>query len=127
VYAVTSSGVVAFQLALAAGAPWGSYAMGGVFQGRFPPGMRIAALAQAALIVVMTLVVLARAGLALSSWSQASRQLVWLVVALGVASLVMNVATPSTGERMIWAPATLLLLACSDLVATGKTGSTRTP
>jgi hypothetical protein len=33
---------------------------------------------------------------------------------------VLNIATPSAGERMIWAPATFLLLACGVLVATGK-------
>jgi hypothetical protein len=117
---VISAGVVAFQVALAAGVPWGSYAMGGAFPGRFPPAMRVAALMQAVLIVLMTLVVLSRAGLTLPSWSYASRRLVWLVVALGVVSFVLNVATPSAGERMIWAPATFLLLACGVLVATGK-------
>ena len=30
VYATVSAGIVAFQVALAAGAPWGAYAMGGV-------------------------------------------------------------------------------------------------
>jgi hypothetical protein len=69
-YTVLSAGVVAFQLALAAGAPWGSYAMGGAFPGRFPPVMRIAAIAQAALIVLQCLVVLSRAGLILPSWSR---------------------------------------------------------
>jgi hypothetical protein len=122
-YAVISAGVVAFQVALAAGVPWGSYAMGGAFPGRFPPAMRVAALVQAALIVLMTLVVLSRAGLTLPSWSDASRRLVWLVVALGVVSFALNVATPSAGERMIWAPATFVLLACGVLVATGKAPS----
>ena len=37
-YAAISVGVVAFQIALAAGAPWGAYAVGGAFPGQFPPG-----------------------------------------------------------------------------------------
>ena len=37
VYAATAAGVVAFQVALAAGMPWGEYAMGGAFPGQFPP------------------------------------------------------------------------------------------
>jgi hypothetical protein len=106
--------------------PWGSYAMGGAFPGRFPPVMRIAAIAQAALIVLQCLVVLSRAGLILPSWSRTSRWLVWPIVALGAASLVMNVATPSAVERMIWAPVALLLLACAILVATGN-GATEKP
>jgi hypothetical protein len=93
--------------------------MGGAFPGRFPLAVRVAALVQALLIVLMTLVVLSRAGLTLPSWSRASRRLVWLVVALGVVSFLLNVATPSAGERMIWAPATFILLECSVLGATG--------
>ena len=120
VYAVVSAGVVAFQLALSAGAPWGSFAMGGAFSGQFPPAMRVAAAVQALLIVFMSAVILSRAGVALPSWSRASRWLVWLIVALGTASLVMNLATPSVGERMIWAPVAFVLLVCAVLVAVGK-------
>ena len=123
VYAVVSAGVVAFQLALAAGAPLGSYAMGGAFPGQFPPAMRVAALVQAALVVGFASVVLSRGGVALSSWARVSRWLVWVVVALGLASFVMNVATPSLGERMIWAPVAFLLLGCSVVVATGRQAS----
>ena len=119
-YAGISAGVVAFQLALAAGVPWGAYAMGGAFPGRFPPAMRLAALLQAGLIVLMALVVLSRAGLTLASWSHASRRLVWLVIALGVVSVVLNVATPSADERIMWTPVTFLLLACGVLVAISK-------
>jgi hypothetical protein len=115
-----SAGVIAFQLALAAGAPWGSYAMGGAFAGRFPPAMRVAAVVQAGLILLTILVILSRSGLALPAWSRASRWLAWAVVALGALSLAMNLATPSVGERMMWAPVALVLLVCSTLVATGK-------
>jgi hypothetical protein len=119
-YAVVSAGVVAFQVALAAGVPWGSYAMGGAFPGQFPPALRVAALVQATLIVLMSLVMLSRAGVALQSWSRASRWLAWLVVALGTVSFVLNVATPSPGERQLWAPVTFVLLVCAIVVATGK-------
>jgi hypothetical protein len=52
-YAAVSVGVVAFQVALMVGAPWGAYAMGGVFPGQFPLALRIAALAQAAPVAGM--------------------------------------------------------------------------
>jgi hypothetical protein len=55
--------VVAFQFALALGAPWGSYAMGGAFPGRFPPAMRLAAVAQAILLGLMAAVVLVASSL----------------------------------------------------------------
>ena len=119
-YAVISGGVVAFQIALAAGAPWGAYAMGGAHPGQYTPGLRIAAVVQAAIVVLTAAVVLSRAGVALPAWSRASRRLVWLVVAVGVASLVLNLVTPSAGERLVWAPVAFLLLACSVLVATGR-------
>lgn len=117
-YTTVSTLAIAFQLALAAGAPWGEYAMGGAVKGRFPPALRIAALVQAALIAGMAAVVLARAGLALAGWSQPSRRLVWVVVAFAAVSLVLNLATPSGRERAVWAPAAALLLASSGVVAT---------
>ena len=122
VFAVVTAGVVAFQLALALGAPWGSYAMGGTFSGTYPPSMRAAAVVQAALLVVVALVVLARAGVALRSWARFARWAVWVVVAMSVLALVLNVITPSGGERAIWAPVSAVLLVCSIIVAVSKDG-----
>ena len=116
-YAIISAAVVAFQIALAAGAPWGEYAMGGSFPGQFPPALRIAAIIQAALLVALAAVILARAGLLLPGWSRVSRWLAWLVVAFAAVSLVLNLLTPSAGERAIWAPTALLLLISSGIVA----------
>jgi len=116
-YAAVSAGVIAFQFALAAGAPLGAYAMGGAFPGRFPPALRIAALVQAVLIAGTAAVVMSRAGLVLAEWSRASRWLVWVVVAFSGTSLVLNLITPSADERAIWAPVALLLLASSATVA----------
>ena len=117
IYAVVSLAVIVFQIALAAGAPWGEYAMGGAVTGQFPPALRIAALVQAALIAGMALVVLARAGLILPGWSRVSRWLMWLVVAFLAFDLVLNLITPSAGERAIWAPTLFVLLASSAIVA----------
>jgi hypothetical protein len=116
-YAIISLGVVLFQIALAVGAPWGTYAMGGAFLGQFPPSLRIAALIQAALLVGMAMVVLARAGLILPAWARISRWLVWFVVAFAALSLILNLITPSAGERAIWAPTAFLLLVSSAIVA----------
>ena len=60
VYALATAVVVGFQVALAAGAPWGEYAMGGRFPGRFPPAMRAGALVQAVVLALLALVVAGR-------------------------------------------------------------------
>lgn len=117
VYATVSGGVIAFQIALALGAPWGAYAMGGAVPGQFPPAMRVAAMIQALLIAGMAAVILARAGLVLPGWSQVSHWLVWIVMAFLAFSLVLNFITPSAGERAIWVPTLLLLLISGLLVA----------
>jgi hypothetical protein len=117
IYAIVSLGVIAFQIALAAGAPWGAYAMGGAFPGQFPPALRVAAIIQAVILAGLAAVILARAGLILPSWSRASRWLAWVVVAFAAVSFVLNLITPSAGERAIWAPTALLLLISSAMVA----------
>ena len=119
-YAVISSGVALFQLALALGVPWGAYAMGGAFPGQYPPAMRVEAVFGIAILGLMAAVVLSRAGVVLPRWSRASRWLVWVIVAYGVVGLVLNLITPSGGERLIWAPVAFVLLACSLVVATGS-------
>ena len=116
-YAIISALVIAFQIALAAGAPWGAYAMGGAFPGQFPPSMRIGAGVQAIILAGLAGVVLARAGVALGGWSRASRWLIWVVVAFSTLSLVLNLITPSTDERAIWAPVAFVMLASSLVVA----------
>jgi hypothetical protein len=116
-YAVVSLVVIAFQIALAVGVPWGAYAMGGAYPGEFPPELRVAAVVQALILTVLALVVLARAGIALPKWSRASRWLIWVAVALSALSLLLNLITPSAGERAIWAPVALIMLICSVIVA----------
>lgn len=120
-YAIVSLAVVAFQVALAAGAPWGAYAMGGAFPGQFPPPLRVAALVQAALLVGLAAIVLARAGLIRPRWARASRWPIWFVVAFAVVSFILNLITPSAGERAIWAPVAFLLLLSSATVALSST------
>jgi hypothetical protein len=119
VFAGVSAIVVAFQVALALGAPWGDFAMGGAFSGQFPAALRVAAVVQAIAIALIAAVVLARAGLAFPGWRRASRWLIWVVVAFSTVSLVLNLVTPSSGERAIWAPVAVVMLVCSLLVATG--------
>ena len=119
-YAIVAAGLILFQLALAAGAPWGEYAMGGAFPGQFPPAMRVAAVVQALLVAGMAAVVLARAGIFFTGWVRRTRWLIWLVVGYGMIGLILNLITPSAGERAIWAPVALVMLVSSVIVARGQ-------
>ncbi len=116
IFLFTTVGAVAFQLALALGAPWGAYAMGGRFPGKLPPAMRVAAVVQALLLCLLAAVVLARADLLLG-WPLVAGWPIWAVVAFSTVSLVLNTITPSAEERRIWMPVALLLLATSLTVA----------
>lgn len=119
VFVAIAVGVFVFQIGLALGGPWGSYAMGGAYPGQFPPSLRVAALIQGLLWVILAGVIVSRAGIALPGWSRVSRWLVWIVVGLAAMSLVLNLMTPSAAERLIWAPVALLMLICSLVVANG--------
>lgn len=117
VFASATVFVVLFQLALALGARWGEYTMGGKFPGRLPTGMRVAAVAQASVLALLGAVVLSRAGLLLPGWSNVSSWLIWGVVGFSALSFVLNVITPSRGERLRWGPVTLVMLVSSLVVA----------
>ncbi len=118
-FSIVVAGVIAFQIALALGAPWGSYAMGGAFPGRFPARLRAAAVVQAALLSLTIAIVLSRAGLVLPALSEAAHSLIWVVVAIALLALVLNAMSRSVGERRIWVPVTAVMLGCSLLVAVG--------
>jgi hypothetical protein len=120
VFAIVTAGVVAFQLALAAGAPWGAYAMGGAFPGRFPPPMRVAAAIQGVVLGLVALVVLATAGVIDIPLVTSLPWLIWAVVAVMALGVVLNAISRSAGERRLWVPVTLILLGTSLIVAVGQ-------
>ena len=116
-FAAITIGVIAFQIALALGAPWGAYAMGGAFPGRYPPRLRVAAVVQAVILALVAVVVLSAAGLVLPELADAFPWLIWVIVAVTALGVVLNAISRSAGERRIWVPVTLVLLVCSLVVA----------
>lgn len=116
-FAAVTAGAGAFQVGLALGAPWGSYAMGGRFPGAFPPRFRVAAVVQAVVLALLAIIVLSAAGIAAAGLVEAIPWLVWVPVAFSAVSLVLNAISPSAGERRIWVPVALVLLATSLVVA----------
>jgi hypothetical protein len=117
VYLITTLLVIGFQLALALGAPWGAYTMGGRLPGRLPPSLRLLALIQAVVLGLLALIVASSAGLGNAGRSAGPSWLIWLVVALAGLSVGMNAASRSPGERRMWVPVGLVMLASSVVVA----------
>jgi hypothetical protein len=97
--------VAIFQGALAAGAPWGEAAMGGANPGVLPDALRASSL-------VSVVVYLALAAVAGTRWTGATlrRRVLYGAAALMVAGTLLNIASPSFIERIIWAPVTVALV-----------------
>jgi hypothetical protein len=117
VFAIVTSGAIVFQIALALGAPWGKYAMGGAFPGRLPTAMRGAAVVQALVLGVLALVVLAHAGLIDIPIVRELPWLIWVAVAFSAVSLALNAISRSAGERRIWVPVAMVMFGSSLVVA----------
>ena len=116
-YVVLITCIILFQIALAAGMPWGELAWGGSHPGTLRRQLRIASGASVAVLLPLALVVLVRAGLLLQPWKNRTRQLIWVVDGYGALGVVTNAITPSTWERIVWLPVTILLLVASLIVA----------
>jgi hypothetical protein len=109
--------VVAFQLALAAGLPWGEFSNGGRFPGKLPLAMRFAAIVQACVLGAIAVIVLDHASVL--SVEILDRRMIWIVVLVAAVAFVLNLVTPSKKERLLWAPIAFLMLASSLMVAIG--------
>ena len=96
---VLTGGVAAFQVALAAGAPWGAAAWGGANPGVLPPGLRATSAGSALAHLLLGVTV----G---STLVPARRRRGVLTVVSGVMVLgaVLNLVSPSGVERAVWTP-----------------------
>jgi hypothetical protein len=101
---------------MALGAPWGRFAMGGAFPGRYPPALRIFGLVQAGLLVGLSLIVLAQARVLDLALTATYPWLVVLPPAVAAVAVALNAASRSVEERRIWVPVGLVLLATSTSV-----------
>ena len=108
--------VVVFQLALAAGMPWGRLTWGGKFSGTLPVYMRVVALVSAGLLVGFGLIVSIRAGVMFPEWQPMSRTLIWVVVTYCALGVLANAATSSRWERRLWLPVVFGMLVSSVIV-----------
>jgi hypothetical protein len=109
--------VIGFQLALAAGLPWGAAAWGGRHR-VLPSRLRLGSAAAAVILVAAGWVLLARAGLvAPGAEAPAVRVAAWVLAALFVLSTLGNLASKSRIERRLMTPAAAATAACFLVVA----------
>lgn len=113
---LTFAGAV-FQACLVAGLPWGAFAWGGAYPATLPDEMRIASTVSIIVLLFIAALVLSCAGRVLPSWQAMSRKFIWGVFAHCAFAVLANAMTHSKGERIIWLPASTLLLVTSIVVA----------
>lgn len=102
--AILFVGIGAFQVCLASGAPWGRAAYGGAHAGVVPPRLRrssaVAAGVYCALAAVAGTTVLGRV---------ARRRVLLATAPVMAIGAVLNLASPSLVERLLWTPTTAAL------------------
>ena len=110
--------VAGFQVGLALGAPWGRAAWGGSHEGRLPRNLRIASGFAAVFWVLAASVLFGRAGYEpVALPSTLARWGTWVLFGLSVLGALVNLASRSRLERLIWSPASGILAALCLVVA----------
>ncbi|MET3920042.1 hypothetical protein [Arthrobacter sp. UYEF20] len=94
--------VAGFQTALALGMPWGSAAYGGGHPGVLPDSIRAASAGASGVYLMLA----AAAGTPLAP-PALRRHVMYGTAGLMAVGAVMNLASPSLVERMIWTPVTV--------------------
>lgn len=108
-----------FQIALAAGAPWGRFAWGGQHPGVLPAGYRIGSAVSLLVYSFIALLALDRAGL-LSLFPPGFSQVgMWVAFGLLVLGVLMNAISRSKHERYTATPVALVLAVLALLIAQG--------
>jgi len=132
-------GIAAFQVALVAGVSWGHAAWGGA-HAELSTAQRIGSGVAAVVWTAAALIVLGRAGL----WGTVRRRLgtlfrwgTWFLAAVSVLGALLNFASESRWENVIFGPLALLLAILCTVVARsaanaarggpGKAAAARTP
>ena len=120
--AVLMAGVVAFQVALVFGAPWGAYTQGGRTDGALGSSGRLLAAISCVILLTMGAAILARVGEGplKRAPGRVVTGLAWFTTIYAAVAVVLNLITPSTSERAVFAPTTILIFA---LVVTAMVGS----
>jgi len=116
--AILFSGMAAFQLSLALGAPLGAHVLGGRHTGVLPNRLRAASAIAAAILIGCALVILARAGAI--GWPTGATGVLapatWAIAAFLILNTLGNLASTSRLERTVFAAMTAVLAVLSAYV-----------
>ncbi|HYU59686.1 MAG TPA: hypothetical protein VEK39_02900 [Solirubrobacterales bacterium] len=115
--AIGFAGIAIFQVALAAGAPWGHAAWGGA-HAHLSTAQRIGSAAAVVVWTAAALIVLGRAGFwgagklaPLFQWGT------WFLAGVSLLAALLNIASQSRWENLIFGPTALVLAILCTLVA----------
>lgn len=113
--------VAGFQVALALGAPWGRAAWGGANEGRLPRNLRIASAVAAVVWILLASLIFAVAGHELIPLPFSVPDWVpWALFGLSLLGALMNLASKSRWERLLWSPVAAILALLCLVVALGS-------
>ena len=90
--------------------------MGGKYPGVYPKKMRVVAVVNMILLIVLLMIVLVNAGLIIQRFMTFSEIAIWFVVGFYGLGTALNTITPSKIER-IWAPVAAIQLFTTFMVA----------
>jgi hypothetical protein len=122
------TGLAAFQLLLAAGAPFGEAAWSGATEGQLSRGLRVGSAISIVVYAVAAALILRRAGF----WVRGvSRRLArvgsWVLVVLLALGMFANFLSQSPWERLLLGPITLVLAGLCLVVASSATENAAGP
>ena len=111
-YLLVCIGVIGFQVALIAGAPWGHLTQGGQRNGALARQGRVFAGISMILLLAMAFSILSAAAL----WPLWPSWTGWAALCVQALSTLANWATRSMPERKLWAPITSVMLGLAAAV-----------
>ena len=105
IYCLIVLAVIAFQVFLILGAPWGKITQGGRWPDVLPVQGKFIAFVSIFILIFMAMVSLSAAGLVfeLPVWT------IWAAIGIQSVSMVLNWITPSIPERRLWGPITTVM------------------
>lgn len=109
--------IAVFQLALAAGKPWGQFSWGGKHAGVLPRGFRIGSIFSFVVLCLFAAVNLQTAAIINPVFPAGMHTVMqWIVTVYACLGTLMNAISRSRGERLLWTPVAALLFALNLLI-----------